>query len=200
MRFNSTILILLVTLRASATTVAELQARNELLQIRSNVNFLSSCVVICIVMIFFMWGIRERNKKHLMMLQRKNNALQRTNRLVEEARDKAEHESKMKTVFISNLSHEIRTPLHQMLGFIQLLNDEEMPLDEESRCEMTKYVADGCEQLMRVVDNISEVTEKLNKLDRLSDVESVLKSSGPQDGVQGVQTGDRQEKSVDKQE
>lgn len=200
MRFNSTILILLVTLRASATTVAELQARNELLQIRSNVNFLSSCVVICIVMIFFMWGIRERNKKHLMMLQRKNNALQRTNRLVEEARDKAEHESKMKTVFISNLSHEIRTPLHQMLGFIQLLNDEEMPLDEESRSEMTKYVADGCEQLMRVVDNISEVTEKLNKLDRLSDVESVLKSSGPQDGVQGVLTGDRQEKSVDKQE
>lgn len=183
MRINIAIFFLFAALRASAATVAELQSRNELLQTRSNVNFLSSCVIICIVMIFFMWGIRERNRKHLMMLQRKNNALQRTNKLVEEAKEDAEHESKMKSVFISNFSHEIRTPLHQMMGFVQLLNDEEYPLDEQSRQEMIKYVAEGCEQLMRVVDNISEVTEKLNKLDRLSDMESVLKSNEPQDVV-----------------
>lgn len=63
MKIKIAILILFAALRASAATVAELQARNELLQIRSNVNFLSSCVIICIVMIFFMWGIRERNRK-----------------------------------------------------------------------------------------------------------------------------------------
>lgn len=183
MKIKIAILILFAALRASAATVAELQARNELLQIRSNVNFLSSCVIICIVMIFFMWGIRERNRKHLMLLERKNNALRRTNRLVEEARENAEHESKMKSVFLSNLSHEIRTPLHQVCGFVQLLNDEEMPLDEESRREMMKYVEDGCNQLMQVVDNISEVTEKLNKLDRLSDMESVLKNGAGEDST-----------------
>lgn len=198
MKIKIAILILFAALRASAATVAELQARNELLQIRSNVNFLSSCVIICIVMIFFMWGIRERSRKHLMLLERKNNALRCTNKLVEEAKEDAERESKMKTVFISNLSHEIRTPLHQMYGFVQLLNDEEMPLDEQSRQEMVKYVAEGCDQLIRVVDNISEVTEKLDKLEKLSDMESVLKSSGPQDGVQGVQTDDRQEQSDDR--
>lgn len=175
MKIKIAFLILFVALRASAVTVAELKAENELLQIRSNVNFLSSCIIICVIMIFFLWGIRERNRKHFMLLERKTNALRRSNSLLEEAKVNVERQSKIKSVFISDLSHEVRTPLHQMYGYMQLLADESMPLDEASRAEMTKYVFDGCEQLRRVVDNISLVTEKLNQMDELSDVETVLK-------------------------
>ena len=88
----------LPVLTASAVTIAELQAENELLQVRSKVNFLSLCVIICVIMIFFMWGMKERHRKHVMLLERKNQALQRNNKLVEEAKDFAEHESQMKTI------------------------------------------------------------------------------------------------------
>ena len=171
-----TMLLLCVNaLAVTATTVAELQAQNELLQVRSKVNFLSLCVVICVMMIFFIWGMRARHRKGMMLLERKNQALQRTNRLVEEARDEAQRQSKKKTVYTQNLAHEIRTPLNQMYGFVQLLADESMPLDDEQRREVIHAIHEGCEQLTRVVQEIDTVAAKLDEMDSLMKVESVLK-------------------------
>ena len=159
----------------AANTIAELQQEIELLQTRSQVNFLSLCVIICVIMIFFMWGMKERHRKHVMLLERKNQAMQRTNDLLKEARDLAEHESQMKSIYTKNLAHEIRTPLHQMYGFVQLLASDDLAMDEEQRKEVVKVIHDGCEQLKRVVENIDEVSAKLDKLETLSEVESVLK-------------------------
>ena len=50
--------LLLSILLSSTATIAQLQAEIELLQVRSKVNFLSLCVVICVMMIFFMWGMK----------------------------------------------------------------------------------------------------------------------------------------------
>ena len=169
------VLLCVNALAVTATTVAELQAQNELLQVRSKVNFLSLCVVICVMMIFFIWGMRARHRKGMMLLERKNQALQRTNRLVEEARDEAQRQSKKKTVYTQNLAHEIRTPLNQMYGFVQLLADEAMPLDDEQRREVIHAIHEGCEQLTRVVQEIDTVAAKLDEMDSLMKVESVLK-------------------------
>ena len=169
------VLLCVNALAVTATTVAELQAQNELLQVRSKVNFLSLCVVICVIMIFFIWGMRARHRKGMMLLERKNQALQRTNRLVEEARDEAQRQSKKKTVYTQNLAHEIRTPLNQMYGFVQLLADESMQLDDEQRREVIHAIHEGCEQLTRVVQEIDTVAAKLDEMDSLMKVESVLK-------------------------
>ena len=171
------VLLCVNALAVTATTVAELQAQNELLQVRSKVNFLSLCVVICVMMIFFIWGMRARHRKGMMLLERKNQALQRTNRLVEEARDEAQRQSKKKTVYTQNLAHEIRTPLNQMYGFVQLLADESMPLDDEQRREVIHAIHEGCEQLTRVVQEIDTVAAKLDEMDSLMKVESVLKQT-----------------------
>lgn len=48
-------------------------------------------------------------------------------------------------------------------------------MDEEQRKEVVKVIHDGCEQLKRVVENIDEVSARLDKMETLSDVESVLK-------------------------
>ena len=169
------VLLCVNALAVTATTVAELQAQNELLQVRSKVNFLSLCVVICVMMIFFIWGMRARHRKGMMLLERKNQALQRTNRLVEEARDEAQRQSKKKTVYTQNLAHDIRTPLNQMYGFVQLLADESMQLDDEQRREVIHAIHEGCEQLTRVVQEIDTVAAKLDEMDSLMKVESVLK-------------------------
>lgn len=169
---------LLLEAQTALHTIAQLEEQNRLLEIRSNVNFLSSCLILCVVMIFFMWGIRERNRKHLMLLERKNIALQRANEVAEEARDFAEKESALKSIFISNISHEIRTPLNQIYGFAQLMSNEDIPLSEEEMKIMAKHICDGSAHLTNVIDNIDEVTEKLSKLTKLEEVESVLKDNG----------------------
>lgn len=163
------------SLAAASQTIEKLQAENELLQIRSNVNFLSSVIILSVVMIFFMWGIRERNRKHVMLLERKSNALIKANNEAEDARELAERESYLKSVFLKNLSHELRTPLNQIYGFAQLLDDETMELDDEERKMMIKYICEGSAHLTRIIDNAGEVTEKLSGLTKLEDVESVLK-------------------------
>lgn len=163
------------SLAVAAETIEKLQTENELLQIRSNVNFLSSVIILSVVMIFFMWGIRERNRKHVMLLERKSNALLKANREAEEAREVAENESHLKSVFLKNLSHELRTPLNQIYGFAQLLNDDSMEIDEEERKMMMDAICEGSAHLSRVIDNAGEVTEKLSGLTKLEDVESVLK-------------------------
>lgn len=170
--------ILLDAQAALQQTIAQLQEQNRLLEIRSNVNFLSSCLILCVVMIFFMWGIRERNRKHLMLVERKNIALQRANEITEEARQFAEKESAVKSIFLSNLSHEIRTPLNQVYGFAQLIADKEMPLGEEEMKQMAQYICDSASHLTNVIDNIDIVTDKLSKLKKLEEVESVLKENG----------------------
>ena len=173
--FLSIVLTCVNVLTSAASTLEELQAQNELLQVRSKVNFLSLCVVISVMMIFFIWGLRVRHRQGMMLLERKNRALQRTNRLVEEARDEAERQSRKKTVYTQNLAHEIRTPLNQMYGFVQLLADESMPLDDEQRREVIQGIHEGCEQLTRVVHEIDTVAAKLDEMDSLMKVESVLK-------------------------
>ena len=166
--------LLFFALSASAVTLAELQAENELLRIRSRVNFLSLSVIICVIMIFFMWGIKARHRKHLMMVERKNRALQRSNELLEESRAFAERQSQLKTIYTINLSHEIRTPLNQMYGFAEMLADENLDISDEERKEMSKMIYKGCRQLTHIVEDINKVAAKLEKMETLSEVESVL--------------------------
>ena len=67
---------IMIVLTTGAQTVAELKAENELLKTRMDINLLSLCVIICVIMIFFMWGIKERHRKHLLILESKNRAMQ----------------------------------------------------------------------------------------------------------------------------
>ena len=67
---------IMIVLTTEAQTVAELKGENELLKTRMDINLLSLCVIICVIMIFFMWDIKERHRKHLLILERKNRAMQ----------------------------------------------------------------------------------------------------------------------------
>ena len=62
-----------------------------------------------------------------------------------------------------------------MYGFVQLLADESMPLDDEQRRGAIQAIHEGCEQLTRVVREIDAVAAKLDEMDSLMKVESVLK-------------------------
>ncbi len=73
---------------------------------------------------------------------------------LKEALNHAEESDKLKSVFIKNISHEVRTPLNGIIGFLEILKDNE--LSKEKREEYTKYVMDSSDQLTTVITDILE--------------------------------------------
>jgi signal transduction histidine kinase len=51
----------------------------------------------------------------------------RYRRALEQAKDEAEYHGKAKQRFLSNMSHEIRTPLQSILGYAELITQQEVP-------------------------------------------------------------------------
>ena len=72
------------------------------------------------------------------------------------AKEIAEENSRLKTEFLNNMSHEIRTPLNGILGFTGLL--ENSYLSEKKRKEFTGIVNDCGNRLLRIIDDILEIS------------------------------------------
>jgi PAS domain S-box-containing protein len=75
------------------------------------------------------------------------------------AKEKAEESEKLKTAFINNLSHEIRTPLNGILGFIDLLIDENSGLSEEKKREFIQIMNKNSDRLIKTVDDLVEISK-----------------------------------------
>jgi PAS domain S-box-containing protein len=74
------------------------------------------------------------------------------------ARSEAEAASAAKSEFLSSMSHELRTPMNAILGFAQLLQrDKRTPLSS-SQQEKLGYVLQGGEHLLRLIDDILDLS------------------------------------------
>lgn len=66
--------------------------------------------------------------------------------------------NKLKSTFLANMSHEIRTPLNAIVGYSDLLEDDVKSMNYESSAQMTTYLKEGVNRLLKLVDNIVEVS------------------------------------------
>ena len=73
------------------------------------------------------------------------------------AKEKAEESDHLKTAFLNNLSHEIRTPINGILGFLQLMQEEE--LQEEEWTEYFGIINKSADRLMKTINDIVEVSQ-----------------------------------------
>jgi len=87
------------------------------------------------------WDITERK-----ILERKLN----------EAKDKAETSDRLKSSFLANISHEIRTPLHGIIGFAQILKENE--ISEAERMQFLDIIVDSGNKLMNIISNIIDIS------------------------------------------
>jgi len=78
-------------------------------------------------------------------------------RKILEAKYKAEESDRLKTAFLSNMSHEIRTPMNAIVGFSDLLTDEQL-LPEERR-DFIAQINQGADDLMRLIDDIIDIAK-----------------------------------------
>jgi PAS domain S-box-containing protein len=78
-------------------------------------------------------------------------------RKILEAKYKAEESDRLKTAFLSNMSHEIRTPMNAIVGFSDLLTDEQ--LGPEERRDFIAQINQGADDLMRLIDDIIDIAK-----------------------------------------
>ncbi len=90
-------------------------------------------------------------------LMRANETLQRKVEWLESMYDAHKDEAiGIKTRFLSHVSHEIRTPMNAIMGFANLLQQNE--LSQEEKEEYLFYIAHNSQALLKVLDNIIELT------------------------------------------
>ncbi len=96
----------------------------------------------------------------LLFKARKNiiNKLQKTNKALTKAKEKAEALSKMKTQFFSTVSHELRTPLYGVIGISTILQEDKSLVKHERDLRSLKFSAD---YLLALVNDVL----LLNKID-----------------------------------
>ncbi len=71
------------------------------------------------------------------------------------AKEKAERADRLKSAFLANMSHEIRTPMNAILGFVQLLDDDE--LDKEKRQKYISIIDSNGKQLLQLINDIIDI-------------------------------------------
>lgn len=72
------------------------------------------------------------------------------------AKESAVKSDRLKSEFLCNMSHEIRTPMNGIIGFSHIINERN--LSEEERKRYTNIIVNNSEQLLRIIDDILEIS------------------------------------------
>lgn len=73
------------------------------------------------------------------------------------AKEKAEESDRLKSAFLSNISHEIRTPMNGIVGFAELLKDND--LDEVDRQTYLSVMLRSSNRLLNTLNNIITISQ-----------------------------------------
>ena len=68
------------------------------------------------------------------------------------AKEKAEESEKLKSAFLANMSHEIRSPMNSIVGFSELLDDEDLPPDQ--RNDFISIIKNSGKHLLTIINDI----------------------------------------------
>lgn len=102
--------------------------------------------------------LREANESLESKIASRTYELQSLNRALIIAERKANEANLAKSAFLANMSHEIRTPMTAILGFTELLDDEEDLSPEEKQSFLATIKENGA-HLLSVIDEILDLSQ-----------------------------------------
>jgi len=76
---------------------------------------------------------------------------------LEKSKEKAEESDKLKSTFLANLSHEIRTPMNAIIGFSDLLLDDN--LADEHKSKYLKIIKKSGKSLVSIIEDLIEMSK-----------------------------------------
>lgn len=95
---------------------------------------------------------------HLFKVNAQNiRELEKAKRDLTEAKHIAEEADMLKSNFLANMSHEIRTPMNGILGFAQLLNDDE--IDRDMQLRYIDIICQNGTMLVNLIDDIMDISK-----------------------------------------
>ncbi|AMA49785.1 ATP-binding protein [Flavobacterium covae] len=106
-----------------------------------------------IILVYILYQNNQHRRKSFVRLKRINNEL-------EEAKDRAEESTRLKSQFVSTITHELRTPLYGVIGISDLLADEYPEIKNSKYLESLKFSAQYLLSLVNDVLQIYKITEK----------------------------------------
>jgi hypothetical protein len=73
------------------------------------------------------------------------------------AKTKAEESDKLKSIFLTNMSHEIRTPMNAIMGFSNLLGENDV--DEDEKKKYIEIIQNAGDRLLKIINDIIDVSK-----------------------------------------
>ncbi|MEI7594185.1 MAG: ATP-binding protein [Bacteroidota bacterium] len=86
-----------------------------------------------------------------------NRILSYKNAELYKAKIKAEESDKLKSSFLANISHEIRTPMNSIIGFSDLLSNNDN--DKESQKTFIEIIKTNSNQLLSIINDIIDISK-----------------------------------------
>ncbi len=74
-----------------------------------------------------------------------------------EAKNQAEESDKLKSAFLANISHDIRIPMTSIIGFSDLLVDDDLSISEREK--FVELITKSGQDLLNLVDNIIDIAK-----------------------------------------
>ncbi|MEI7522905.1 MAG: PAS domain S-box protein [Mariniphaga sp.] len=90
------------------------------------------------------------------------------------AKEQAEESDKLKTSFLNNISHEIRTPFNGILGFLSMLQYDDLNATE--RDEYIDIINQSADRLMNTINDIVDLSQIQTGLMKLSVSETDIRT------------------------
>lgn len=120
----------------------------------SNVHVIITALFILLLLVLAIRLLQKQNtvKKTMEKINQLNNDINDRTRNLERALQKAEESNRLKSLFLSNMSHEIRTPLNSILGFSELLAENNIPSNQK-RMYAEQVIHNG-QNLLKLIDQI----------------------------------------------
>lgn len=99
----------------------------------------------------------ENKITHFVVISEDITSRKKSEKELIDAKEKAEESNRLKTAFLANLSHEIRTPMNAIIGFSNLLLDEDMSSDEKQK--LNNLINDNSQNLLKLIDDVIDISK-----------------------------------------